>query len=152
MEVRLARPEDLPVLMTLRLETLRELQRLPGDHAFDPDFLCATKRALCAPTTLAALTWDGDTPVACAMLCGVFWLPTPDHPTGLRGHLMGVYTRPEWRRRGVAQGVVSLLIEEGRKRGMTEISLDATEEGRRLYRALGFRDNAEGMVLMLRQE
>lgn len=152
MEIRLARSEDMPALLALRQETLRDVNHLPKDFAFSPDFLCATEQALRAPDTLSALTWDGDVPVACATLCGVRCLPTFDHPTGRRGHLMGVYTRPEWRRLGAARGAVARLIQEAQARGMTEISLDATEDGRQLYRAMGFRDNDEGMVLTLRQE
>lgn len=40
-----------------------------------------------------------------------------------------------------------MLIEEAWKRGVTEISLDATEKGRPLYKRLGFVESAEGMVL-----
>ena len=76
-------------------------------------------------------------------------LPTADHPTGLRAHLMNVYTVPGFRRRGVARTLVSALMDAARQRGATEISLDATEAGRPLYRALGFRDNGEGMTLNL---
>ena len=60
---------------------------------------------------------------------------------------MNVYTMKEWQRRGIAKKMVSILIEEAWKRGVTEISLDATEEGRPLYYALGFTDSDECMVL-----
>ena len=45
--------------------------------------------------------------------------------------------------------MAAALIEEARRRGVTEISLDATASGRPLYRKLGFRDSAECMVLVL---
>ena len=76
-------------------------------------------------------------------------LPTADHPTGLRAHLMNVYTAPAFRRRGIARMLVTALMDAARQRGATEISLDATEAGRPLYRALGFRYNGEGMTLNL---
>ena len=74
-------------------------------------------------------------------------MPTFDHPTGKRAHLMNVYTMKEWQRQGIARRMVSMLIDEARKRGVTEISLDATEEGRPLYERLGFTPSTEGMVL-----
>ena len=45
--------------------------------------------------------------------------------------------------------MVEMLIEEARRRGVTEISLDATTSGRPLYRKLGFQDSEECMVLVL---
>ena len=62
---------------------------------------------------------------------------------------MNVFTLKEWQRRGIARNMVSMLIEDARNRGATEISLDATEEGRPLYSKLGFTDSTECMVLVL---
>ena len=42
---------------------------------------------------------------------------------------------------------LTLLIEDAWSRGVTEITLDATEEGRPLYNKLGFTDSRECMVL-----
>lgn len=43
--------------------------------------------------------------------------------------------------------MVELLIAEAKEKGVTEISLDATEMGRTLYEAIGFERNCAGMVL-----
>ena len=74
-------------------------------------------------------------------------MPTFDHPTGKRAHLMNVYTRNEYRRQGIARKMVELLIEKTWENGATEISLDATALGRPLYKSLGFIDSSECMVL-----
>ena len=76
-------------------------------------------------------------------------MPTFSHPTGRRAHLMNVYTAPDYRGQGIAHRMVEMLIEEARRRGVTEISLDATTSGRPLYRKLGFQDSEECMVLVL---
>ena len=44
---------------------------------------------------------------------------------------------------------VGYLIDEARSRGVTEISLDATQMGHPLYKSLGFNDNGEGMNMSL---
>ena len=62
---------------------------------------------------------------------------------------MNVYTRSDHRRQGIAKKMVLLLIDEAKKRGCTEISLDATVDGRQLYESLGFAANSAGMVLEL---
>ncbi len=43
--------------------------------------------------------------------------------------------------------MIKILIEEAKKRGVTEISLDATESGRLLYKKCGFIESDECMVL-----
>ena len=67
-----------------------------------------------------------------------------------RAHLMNVYTREQYRRLGIASRMVEMLIQEARGRGVTEISLDATESGRPLYERLGFTASQECMVINLR--
>ena len=62
---------------------------------------------------------------------------------------MNVYTREAYRGQGVAARMVELLIREARGRGVTEISLDATEPGRPLYERLGFVASEECMVMNL---
>ena len=62
---------------------------------------------------------------------------------------MNVYTAPDYCGRGIALRVAEWLIEEARRRGITEISLDATADGRPLYRKWGFPDSEECMVLTL---
>ena len=63
---------------------------------------------------------------------------------------MNVYVNKNYRRQGIAQKMIESLIEEAKSRGVTEISLDATQAGRPVYKKLGFCENAEGMVLELR--
>ena len=141
--------EALVLALAIRLEMLREVGELPEGHIFPDAFVSRTAEELAHGNQTTLLAMDDDKPVGCATLCYMTWLPTLRHPTGRRAHLMNVYTVPEARRRGIARQLVTGLIDEARSRGVTEISLDATEAGRPLYASLGFEDNEEGMILLL---
>ena len=136
----------LPAALDLREACMKEAA---GRDALPQDFRARTERYLREGDQLTLLALEGDACIGCATLCFLTVLPTADHPTGLRAHLMNVYTAPAFRRRGIAQMLVTALMDAARQRGATEISLDATEAGRPRYRSLGFRDNGEGMTLNL---
>ena len=150
-QYKIATSEDIAELMAIRLEMLREVNDLPPDYVFSEDF-CSYSRDYFLngqhTTMLAVDEEDGNT-IGCAMLCYLEMMPTFSHPTGKRAHLMNVYTAPDYRGQGIAHRMVEMLIEEARRRGVTEISLDATASGRPLYRKLGFQDSEECMVLVL---
>lgn len=117
------RAEDAP---GLDLEGLREAnERWVGDH-FGHDFI----------SWLAEL--DG-VPLASA---GLLWFahpPGPVSPAGLEAYILNVFTKPEARRLGLARALVSRAVEEARANGVRRIWLRASDAGRPLYEAMGFR-------------
>lgn len=62
---------------------------------------------------------------------------------------MNVYTNASYRRQGIARKMVTTLLDEAKARGVTYISLDATESRRPLYKTLGFKENEENMGISL---
>lgn len=97
---------------------------------------------------------DTDTgKIACtAWLLLVDKPPSPRFPHGRTGVLFNVYTRPEYRRRGLATRVMEALIAEARDLELDVIELHATDDGYPLYVSLGFADDTmthRAMRLML---
>jgi predicted acetyltransferase len=60
------------------------------------------------------------------------------NPSGKWGYIMNMYTVPEFRRKGVCKNILNLLVEEGRKQGITAFDLHATKEGELVYKQNGF--------------
>ena len=147
MEYRMASDRDIDLLVRSRMETLRAVNGLEEDYRFSERFEEASRKYFLEGDQSTVLAMEGDQVVGCATMCFLELMPTFSHPAGKRAHLMNVYTDPSRRREGIAARMVSMLIEEAWNRGATEISLDATESGRPLYRKLGFRDSDECMVL-----
>ena len=146
-EYRIATEKDIELMMSSRLEMLREVNDLPADYQYSEDFVSESRKYFLEGDQETVLALEGGRVMGCATMCYISIMPTFSHPTGRRAHLMNVYTDPAARRQGVAYKMVSLLIESAWNRGATEISLDATEAGRPLYRKLGFTDSGECMVL-----
>lgn len=95
------------------------------------------------------LAFDGEKAVGCATICYIALMPTFDHPMGKRAHIMNVYTNADCRRQGIARQMMGILLEEAKERGVTYVSLDATENGQPLYKTLGFGENKENMGINL---
>ncbi len=51
---------------------------------------------------------------------------------------MNMYTKPEYRRKGIAIKILDILVKESNNKGITAISLEATNMGRPLYEKYGF--------------
>ena len=52
------------------------------------------------------------------------------NPTGRKAYLMNLYTAPQYRRQGIATRILTRLVEDAHRRGVTAISLEATAMGR----------------------
>ncbi len=147
-EYRIATKEDMDLLMSSRLEMLKVVNNLDHSYKYSDEMIENSRKYFENGNQTTVLALDGDRVIGCATMCYIYIMPTFSHTTGKRAHLMNVYTMKEWQRQGIAKKMVSMLIEEAWKRGVTEISLDATEEGRQLYYKLGFTDSTECMVLV----
>lgn len=75
-------------------------------------------------------------------------LPTPGNPGGDEGYVVSVYTRPEWRRRGVGAQLLAALIAEARALGLGRLRLHTSSSARALYSRLGFGEHADNLQLV----
>jgi GNAT superfamily N-acetyltransferase len=83
---------------------------------------------------------------------GVVIAAWPGHPGASqprRAWILNMYTEPEFRRRGIARRLMEIMIEWCRAEGFSSVSLHASNEGRPLYEAIGFKATNE-MRLNLR--
>lgn len=142
----IASKTDMDLLLQIRLEMLKEVNTLPPEYVFDVKFVEKSREYFEKADQTTVLAIDEGV-VGCATLCYIEVMPTFSHPTGKRAHLMNVYTNSRYRRQGIANHMLDMLVDEAKERGVTEISLDTTKAGRLLYRRYGFADSDECMVL-----
>lgn len=70
---------------------------------------------------------------------------------GETAHVMNVYVKEGYRKKGIALNMMKAIIKDAIEKGITHISLDATEQGRPLYEKIGFKPTDEGMEMILNQ-
>lgn len=89
-----------------------------------------------------AIADDGDI-AAGAGLWLMDWPPHMIGPGNRRGNILNVYTRAEFRRQGLGRRLTETAVDWCRANGITTVILHASDEGRELYRALGFEPTNE---------
>lgn len=144
----LASNENMELLMQSRLEMLKVVNELPCEYEFSKELIETSKEYFTNGNQTTVLAIDEGV-IGCATICYMEMMPTFSHPTGKRAHFMNVYTHPEYRRRGIALHMLHMLIQEAKGKGVKEISLDATELGKPLYKKCNFVESEECMVLNL---
>jgi len=58
-------------------------------------------------------------------------------------YVNGVYVYPNYRRRGIARRLMNMAIDWARERGCVQVRLRSSDDGRPLYRSLGFAASSE---------
>lgn len=144
---RLASADDIDLLMKIRLEMLRAVNNLSQDYEFGKTLTENSREYFLNGNQTTVLALEKDVIIGCASICYIDIMPTYSHPTGKRAHLMNVYTNVGYRRQGIATTMLKMLVDESKEKGVTEISLDATDSGRHLYKKFGFTESDECMVL-----
>jgi GNAT superfamily N-acetyltransferase len=151
--MRVASALDAALLTRLRAALFDDLRMGAGAEgalAFERACEPVLTRLLAEGSARAWLIEDeSGVAVATATLLLYPRLPTPTDLRASEGYLLGVWTAPGWRRRGLARALLAAAIEEARRLGLARIRLHATEEGRPLYAALGFAGKPSAMELRL---
>lgn len=83
---------------------------------------------------------EEDDIVSCVFLLIVEKPMSPSFITGKTGTVLNVYTKPEYRHKGYAKQLMTMMLEEAAVWGVSVIELKATEEGYSLYNSVGFKD------------
>ena len=86
---------------------------------------------------------------ASAALCLFDRLPYMENLSGREGYVLSVYTCPQFRKQGMADKLMTALIEYGRTAGLGKLWLNSSPMGKNLYLRHGFQETGNEMELML---
>lgn len=144
--------DDLSFFVDLRLEVLRAANGLP-ESAELVEVRKATeayfKRDSSWDQCKTILARSNGEVAGCGSIVFIEVLPTVGNPTGQKGYIMNMYTKPKFRRLGIGMRVLQKLFELAKARGIEMISLEATDQGKALYRKAGFTRMNDEMEIKL---
>ena len=102
-------------------------------------------RNMAAGKYVSWLAFDGDKIVATS---GMSFAEKPPYftcPTGRLGILSSMYTDPDYRRMGIATGLLDRVVKEAKDYGCGTIYITASNMGVKLYESYGFKHNGNFM-------
>lgn len=144
---RLAR-EDLPVFIRIRLTQLQEEGAAPVVD-LEPALWDYYIRHMADGTFVAWVAVDGGEIVATSGMSFVEKPPYYGCPSGRLGLLSSMYTRPAYRRQGIARHLLEQVVREAREYGCGTVQVTASDQGVLLYTDFGFRKNGNFMAYPL---
>jgi len=76
------------------------------------------------------------------------WPGSPEFPTPRRGWILGIYTEPDYRRKGIARQIMDTILAWCRAEKFGYVSLHASKHGRALYEKMGFAPTNEMRIYL----
>lgn len=134
--------EDAALLTELRLAYLKEDHGSLSKHELEiirrdlPDYF---KKNL-NQSIFCYVIREKEEIAACAFLLVVEKPMSPAFITGRTGTVLNVYTKPQYRHKGYAKGIMDKLLSEAVEKNLSVVELKSTEDGYRLYQSVGFVD------------
>lgn len=119
--------EDLGEIADADLETIKASLPIYYEKHLNKDLMVYVVR-------------DGDDIISCAFLLIVEKPMSPSFITGKTGTVLNVYTKPEYRNKGYAKKLMTMMLEDATAQDMSVIELKSTEDGYLLYKAVGFEE------------
>jgi len=140
---RLAETSDIPQLINLRIDYLKEDFGNLSDKEEKEivNQLEGFLRENLNRSLYVFVCEDDKNIVSCVFLQKNEVPANHEYLNGKYGTIMNVYTIPSYRRRGIAQTLLEMAVEKARKENLSALNLKASPMGYPLYKKIGFVDD-----------
>jgi GNAT superfamily N-acetyltransferase len=137
--VRPATLDDLDVLVAHRIGMFTDMKVALDAAMLREAFAQWLRETMTAGAYRAWLVEDDDRRVVAGGGATIIpWPPGPQYPGSKLAFVYNVYVEPALRRRGLARMVMDALHAWCREHGVGSVALNASEDGRPLYEAMGY--------------
>ena len=132
--------KDINMLTDLRLAYLQEDLGVITDKELIQESLPGYYEKHLNKDLMVYVARDEEDIVSCAFLLIVEKPMSPSFITGKTGTVLNVYTKPEYRNKGYAKKLMTMMLEDATAQDVSVIELKSTEDGYLLYKSVGFED------------
>lgn len=141
--IRIASISDIESLVDMRIRLLIEAKKDIENYDWNK-YTQALKRyfaeGLSSGKVVAFLAEESGSVVAISIMCFYSICPTLFNLDGKVALITDMYTVPQYRNKGIGNGLLNSIMEHAKKLGYTKVTLNATDSGRKLYEKYGFKD------------
>ena len=141
--------DDLETFIQMRIRQLRE-EGATDDLDLAPALRDYYTRHMADGTFVSWLCLDRKRIVGTSGMSFVEKPPYYGCPSGRIGLLSSMFTVPEFRRRGIARKLLSLVVEEAKAYGCGTVQITASDMGVLLYSDFGFVKNGNFMQYVIK--
>ncbi|XRG77082.1 GNAT family N-acetyltransferase [Rossellomorea sp. GAMAL-10_SWC] len=144
--------EHIEQVISLRLKLLNELEEL---KSLEEEKLIETSTreylntALSKNEFISYMAENNGVPVSISGMVLFKRPPYLENLQGIEAYILNMYTVNEFRGNGLARRLLEKCIDECKKNGVKRVWLHASEDGRPLYKKMGFTNKDSEMELFL---
>ena len=135
----------------LRIALLTELGEL-SSNSDCTELNTATKEYSLSHIKKDLMSWgifNNGNLVAIGSLCLFSRIPYQENLIGSEGYILNIYTMPSHRKLGYAKRIVDEIIRYSSENHINRLWLNASEQGREMYKKFGFKEKENEMELFL---
>lgn len=93
------------------------------------------------------LVEDNEEIIACGAVIFYEFPPTYTNKSGKKAYITNMYTKENYRGRGIATNLLKKLVDEVKTLGISKIWLGASKMGRPVYKKFGFKETDDRLEL-----
>lgn len=139
---------ELDIFIKMRINQLRE-EGAKEDIDLEPVLKDYYRRHMADGTFISWIAVDDDKIIGTSGISIVEKPPYFSCPSGKIGLLSSMFTDKEYRRKGIAKKLLSMVINEAREQGCGTVQITASDMGVLLYSDFGFTKNNNFMQYRL---
>jgi len=137
---RIATADDIPMICRFRITQLARGGAVKVE-GIDDELIRFYNECFEQGSILQIFAYENERPIATGAVLFYSYPPSHVNKTGRIAYISNMFTEPEYRNRGIATKILSMLEDEARKRGIKTAKLGATAMGKSVYEHAGYRED-----------